>query len=206
MADASDMEPISTFGEPGPGSHGPGPRAWLSLANLAHGLKLAALLLFLLPWVTVSCAEHTLVSLSGMELATGSVTVTNPMTGEQTSPADSGKADLPVLIAALLIATALGVGFVLERRLATTVSMAALTGAAALISYSVLYRLPERARESATADSAQGISEIQIANLIRVDVAAGFWLTLIALLGAIVLTFLSRGPGPPARGGALSPD
>lgn len=39
----------------------PNPRAasaLLSLANIARGLKLVALLLFFLPWVTVSCAER----------------------------------------------------------------------------------------------------------------------------------------------------
>jgi hypothetical protein len=61
----------------------------------------------------------------------------------------------------------------------------------------VLYKLPDRAREGATADSAAGISEAQIAELIRVDVAIGFWLTLTALLGAILLTFLSRSQAPP---------
>ena len=202
MADSSDPLPVEPAiaddgigGATSSGSAAAG--SGLGLANFAHGLKVVALLLFLLPWVTVSCAEQTLVSLSGVDLATGSVTVVNPLTGDSTTPAGSGECDLPVLIAALLIAGALVAGFVLRRALAATVSIAALAVASVLISYSVLYRLPDRARESATADSAQGISEAQIAELIRVDVAYGFWLTLAALLGAIVVTVLARSQAPP---------
>lgn len=172
-------------------------RAGLSLNNLAHGLKLVTLLLFMLPWVTVSCAEQTLVSLSGMDLAIGSVSVTNPLTGESASPQGTGEADVPVVLAALMIAMSLVAGFVLRQSLARTVSLAALAVAAGLLIYSVLYRLPERAREEATTDSAQGISEAQIAELIRVDVAIGFWLTLSALLGAILVTLLARSLAPP---------
>ena len=201
MADANDLEnkaePV-TESLAGPSDPNPAAaRSGLTLANVAHGLKLVALLLFLLPWVTVSCAEHTLVSLSGADLATGSVTVVNPLTGESASPPGTGEADLPVLLGAVLIAAALILGFVLKTRIASIVSTAALAAAAVLISYSVLYRLPERAREGATADSAQGISEAQIAELIRVEVAPGFWLTLGAVLGAILLTFLARREGPP---------
>jgi hypothetical protein len=202
MADAN--EPTGTppeAPEPAPaGVSDPNPSAaakGLTLANLAHGLKLVALLLFLLPWVTVSCAEQTLVSLSGVDLATGSVTVTNPMTGESTNPPGGGDADLPVLIGAILIIVALFVGFVMRRRVGALVSIASLAGAAALISYSVLYRIPAKAREDATAESAQGISSAQLAEMIRVDVATGFWLTLAALIGAIVLTFLAQREAPP---------
>lgn len=200
MVDANEPEGIPQPDGPATGPGDPNPavtRAGLGLGNIAHGLKMVALLLFLLPWVTVSCAEQRLVSLSGLDLATGSVTVTNPMTGQSTTPPGSGDPDMAVLIAALLIAATLIAGFVLKRRQGALVSMAGLAAAGALICYSVLYRLPERARESATADSAQGISEQQIADLIRVEVATGFWLTLVALLAAIVFTFLARSQAPP---------
>ena len=186
--------------DPAPGPTEPSPKSaigGLGLTNIARGLKVVALLLFLLPWVTVSCAEQTLVSLTGVDLATGSVSVTNPMTGETTRPPGSGEGDMPVLIGALLILVALALSFILKRGAAAIAVMASLAAAAALISYSVLFRIPEKARESATADSAQGISQQQLAELIRVDVAIGFWLTLAALIGAIVVTFLSRREAPP---------
>src|SRR5687767_2913204 len=112
MADERDSDPSNDKAGDGAGDSAVAVApAGLNPGTIAHGLKLAALLLFVLPWVTVSCAEHTLVSLSGMDLATGSVTVTNPLTGEQASPAGSGKADVPVLIAALLILATLAAGF-----------------------------------------------------------------------------------------------
>ena len=63
-----------------------------------RGSKLLALLFFLLPWVTVSCADQTLVSMSGLDLATGSVTTHNPLTGETTDSARRRRSRLPVLV------------------------------------------------------------------------------------------------------------
>ena len=203
MADAREGDPaepqMATGSRNGAEDPAPkGPMLGIGLTGIAQGLKILALLLFLLPWVTVSCAEQELVSLSGMDLATGSINVTNPMTGETVTPTRSNDRDLPILIAALLIVFTLVVGFVVRRALAANLSMAGLAAAAGLIVYSVLYRLPEQARESATADSAEGISESQIAELIRVDVAIGFWLTLAALTGAVLVTFMAGNrPGDP---------
>ncbi len=181
----------------------PNPRAasaLLSLANIARGLKLVALLLFFLPWVTVSCADQTLVSMSGLDLATGSVTAHNPMTGEIERPPDLGEPDFPVLIAAILIAAALVLSFVLKRGQAALASIGALAAAAALISYTVLLRMPDKAREGVTeqgGQSTQGIDQAQLAQLIRVETATGFWLTLAALIAAIVVTWMARRQAPP---------
>ena len=175
--------------------------AGFSFANVARGLKIAALLLFLLPWVTVSCAEQTLVSMSGLDLATGSVTVHNPMTGETASPpSDANGPDMPVIVAAILIVVALMLSFVLRRRVGAFASMAALAGAAALIGYSVLYRIPAKAREDVTQQSGpttQGIDQAQLAQMIRVETEIGFWLTLAAIIGAIVLTWMALRRAPP---------
>lgn len=56
------------------------------MTNLARGAKIIALLLFILPWVTISCAEQTLVSMSGVDLASGSVTMNNPAPPGSTAP------------------------------------------------------------------------------------------------------------------------
>ena len=175
-------------------------RGALSLANLARGLKLVALLLFVLPWVTVSCADQTLVSMSGLDLATGSVTAHNPLTGQTTRPPGSGQPDFPVLIAAILIAAALVLSFVLRRRQAALAVIGALAAAAALIAYTVLVRLPDKAREGLAeqgAEGMQGIDRTQILQMIRVETAAGFWLTLAALIGAIVATWVAHSRAPP---------
>ena len=52
------------------------------MTNLGRIAKVIALLLFVLPWVTVSCADQTLVSMTGVDLATGHITMAaNPMGG-----------------------------------------------------------------------------------------------------------------------------
>jgi len=176
-----------------------------TLLHLARALKLIALLLFLLPWVTVSCADQTLVSMSGYDLATGAVTAHNPLTGQTSRPPGSGAPDLPVLIAAALIVAALVLSFV-ARRAAAMASLAALAVAAALIAYTVLVRLPEKARESISEyrpEAAAGppmIDQAQILRLIRVETSAGFWLTLAAIVGAIAaLSMAQRSPPPGYR-------
>ena len=169
----------------------------LSLMNVARGLKLLALLFFVLPWVTVSCADQTLTSMSGMELATGTVTVHNPLTGETTTPPAAGKPEFPVLIAALLIAAALVLSFVLRRKEAILVSIATLGVAAALISYTVLMRIPTRVHAESVTEAAQGMNRMQMDDILRVETAPGFWLTLAALIAAIILTWMASREAPP---------
>jgi len=171
-----------------------------TMFNLARGAKLVALLLFLLPWVTISCAEQTLATMSGLDLATGSVTVNNPMGGSATTPPSSGneQPDIPVLLAAVLIVLALALTFVLKRGQATLAAMASCAAAAALISYTVFVRVPAKAVANpsagpgASGDSSGMFNEQQIAEMIRVDYAIGFWLTLGALGLAILLNWLAR--------------
>ena len=171
-----------------------------SLATPANGsrlLMLLALLFFVLPWVTVSCADQTLVSMTGLDLAQGSVTMQNPMTGETTTPPGRGEADIPVLVGGILVALALLLSFVIKGRMGTMASMASLAVAAAAISYTVLYKIPRQAREDAAAQPAgppgqasTGIDQTQIAEMIRVQTEIGFWLTLAAIVAAIVLAFM----------------
>jgi len=169
----------------------------VSLVNAARGLKLLALLFFLLPWVTVSCADQTLISMTGLDLATGSVTAHNPLTGETRTPPDGAKPDLPVLTAALLIVAALVTGFVLSRSQAALVSITAPAAAAALIAYTVLVRIPARAHAGAAAEASLGVDRMQISDIIRVETAPGFWLTLAALIAAIALHWMAPRDPPP---------
>jgi len=164
--------------------------------KVARALKLVALLLFLLPWVTVSCADQTLVSMSGLDLATGSVTIHNPITGAITHPPDGGRRDWPILIAALLIMAALVLSFILRGALAALAPIVTLAVAAGLIAWSVLVRIPDKARGDATAQTVEGLNRAQIHDLIRVETAAGFWLTLIALAAAIVTSWMGRSQAP----------
>lgn len=169
------------------------------LFNLGRGAKVLALLLFFLPWVTVSCAGQELASMSGYDLATGSVTVTNPMTGVSETPPGAGERDLPVIVAVVLILGALALTFVLGRSLGGLVAAAGAAGAAALIAYAVFVRLPARMHAGPTpsGDAADtGMSQQQIAEMIRIDHALGFWLVLAALVAAVAFNLMARGRAP----------
>ena len=174
-------------------------------ANGSRALMILALLFFLLPWVTVSCADQTLVSMSGLDLARGSVTMHNPVTGQTAQPPRGGETDMPVLIGGVLVALALVLSFVMKGRRGTLASMASLAAAAAAISYTVLIRLPDRVREDAARQEAPpsspgmpNIDQAQLLEMIRVETQIGFWLTLAAIAGAIVLAWMvARREAPP---------
>ncbi len=175
-----------------------GARDALPLFNLARGAKGVALLLFLLPWVTVSCGGQELVSMSGMDLATGSVTVRNPITGATGMPPGAGRGgDIFVIAAAALILAALALSFILRRSQAALMAMAGAAIAIALLCYTVLIRIPGELRNRPAGEgggdaAALGMNAQQFAELIRIEIAAGFWLTLAALAAAIVLNAMAR--------------
>lgn len=181
------------------------------LFNIARGLKGIALLLFLIPWVTVSCGGTELVSLSGYDLATGSVSVRNPMTGQvETPPANAGSggggrgSDMWVVASAGLIVAGLVLTFVLPRALAALVAALGSLGAAGMIGYTVLARLPAEMREQPIgADGAgggaaeMGMNAQQMAAMIKVEPQMGFWLVMGALIAAAVLNLMARGRAGP---------
>jgi len=167
--------------------------------NIGRGAKVIALLLFFLPWVTVSCAGQELVSMSGYQMATGSISVTNPMTGVSETPPGGGERDIPVIVAAILILASIGATFALKRGQAALVAIGGAAAAAALISYTVFVRVPSEMRSGPAVKGADGsgFNAEQIAEMIKVDVASGFWLTLAALGAAIVLNWLARSRSTP---------
>src|SRR3954466_11377488 len=86
-----------------------------SMINLGRIAKVVALLLFVLHWVTVSCADQTLVSMTGVDLATGHVTMAaNPRGGPSAAVPPQHGGDLLVILGALLILAGLAVTFVLK--------------------------------------------------------------------------------------------
>lgn len=177
----------------------------LPLFNLARGAKGVALLLFLLPWVTVSCAGQDLVSMSGVDLATGTVTMRNPITGATETPPGAGPGgDMAVIAAASLIIASLVLTFVLRRSQAALLAMAGSAAAAALLCYTVFVRLPGEMRDTPLAPGGQsgrtealGMNAQQMAELVRINIEIGFWLTLAALAAAIVLNFMARSSAGP---------
>lgn len=198
-----DTEPGPAPAPPPPPSSGGG----LPFFNLGRGAKGLALVMFFLPWVTVSCAGQELITMSGYDLATGTLSMRNPMTGAVESPPGSTQGgDLPVLIAAILIVASLVVTFVLKRRLAALVAMAGCALAAAAISYTVFVKVPNSTNTGPMAPgggagggdaAAMGMNEQQLAEMIQINYGIGLWLTLAALVAAIVLNFLARSRASP---------
>jgi lysylphosphatidylglycerol synthetase-like protein (DUF2156 family) len=181
-----------------------------TLMNLARGAKVVALLCFVLPWVTISCAGQPLASITGLQLATGNVQpigANAPGAPPVAAPQDYS-ADIFVLVAALLIVIGLVVTFVLPRRKAALAAMVACAVAAALIVYDVFVRIKGIAEDSirqgsggATPPAGGAGGEFersmqqqmeQMVQSISVDPAIGFWLTVLALIAAIALNYVVR--------------
>ena len=184
----------------------------LSKINLARIAKVVALLLFVLPWVTVSCAEQTLVSMSGVDLATGNITMTNPMTGASETPPGQNGGDLFVMIGAVLILLSLVAGFLLKGSRGALVAAIGSAAAAACLAYTVLVRIPNAARTDGAMGNAAGPvgaggpTPEQLAQMIQVNVQIGFWLVLLALAAAVALNVLAmKGEPAPAAMPAAPP-
>lgn len=180
--------------------------AGLSMTNLGRIAKVVALLLFVLPWVTVSCADQTLVSMTGIDLATGHITMAaNPMGGPNMATPASHGGDLFVILGAVLILVGLAVTFVIRGSKGAMAAAACAALAALSLAYTVLVRLPGAARADATTGAAGGgggaggPSAEQIAAMIKVNIQIGFYLCLAALIAAVVLDFLAmkRSSAPP---------
>lgn len=176
-----------------------------ALGRFAQIARVVALLAFLLPWVTVSCAGQQIASVSGFRLATGAATtVRNPATGALET--HSGLVNIAVLIAAVAIMLALLVGFVRMGRNGV-LARAGLSGAAALLSiYAVLVDIPgqvnaglqQRQAPPAAGDFGSSLAD-SVAHAIRVDAAIGFWITLLALITACALDWFSQRRRPVSR-------
>jgi hypothetical protein len=191
-----------------------------TLLNLARGAKGIALLFFLLPWVTISCAGHQLGSATGLQLATGSAPpiALDGMPGGAPAAGAAARTlplDYFALAAAVLIVAGLALTFVKPRRRAALFGMIAAGAAAAALLFDVVVRLKgvaeARIRAGAAGPANAGPTGLggefdramhrqieQIANAISIDPALGFWLTVIALLGALVLLGMvyNRGETP----------
>ena len=185
-----------------------------TLMNIARGAKGIALLAFLLPWVTVSCAGQTLASITGLQLATGSIQpvgnaggMPGAPTGATATPTDYSP-DIFVLIAAVLIVASLVVTFVMPRRRAAMIAMIGSAVAAALVIFDVFVRIKGavmdqvRAGSSGSQPSTGAGGEFerqmqqqmeQMTQAISVNPALGFWLCVLALVAAVVLNKMVHG-------------
>lgn len=189
-----------------------GPR--LSLLNLARGLKIAALLLFLLPWATVSCdsaglaeaaefemsgaPREVIASASGLALATGTVRIVQepPSAGAQPPANPFARPDPLVIAGGLLILAALGLSF--ARSWGRPAALGAIVLAGGALGYAILIRLPRAAHEHAVAlisgDAVRGsrLEPGELVQMLAVSTEPGFWLTIAALAAAAALLIADR--------------
>jgi hypothetical protein len=181
----------------------------LDIDEPGRGAKGLALACFLLPWVTVSCAGTPLARMTGVQMATGSISpVANPAAGMPGGPQTpslenftrGAEGDIFVIIAAALIVIGLVLLFVLPRRTAAVAGMATAAGAILVAGYDVLIRikgaLTDAFSEGSAASGASGSDrqmEQQLAQMISIDASIGFWLTILALVASIVLLKMVHG-------------
>jgi hypothetical protein len=208
---AEDNDPGASAGTTGGGT------ATDTLFNIARGAKAIALLCFVLPFVTVSCAGQPLARITGVQLSTGSVPpIGANAPGAPGAPAGGGggagqgySLDIFALGAALLIIAGLVVTFMMVRRRAALVAMVCSAVAALLLVFDVFVRIKGAAEDQIRSGSANAGSAgptgagaefeqqmrqqmEQMAQQISVDPAIGFWLCIVALIAAIVLDNMVR--------------
>ena len=163
------------------------------LGTFARVAKIVALLGFFLPWVTVSCAGEHLASISGATLATGTLTVRNPITGM--SETHNGSPDLLVWLAVLLLGVALFAGFKWTKRRAATAGLRATVAAALLLAFDVFIRIPAQLRDGTRRGRSSGFEASMnesMGQLIRIETASGFWLVLLTLVAAAFMHWTVR--------------
>ncbi len=196
-------------------------RQFLSFAN---GARVAALLFFFLPWVTVSCSsmpgDTALTQVltvsekvgsgaaSGFNLATGTAAIAIPPALNRAPPAAPGPRPA-VLAAILLILLGLAAGFALAGKRAALTAIGATAAAIGLLGYAILFEVRRLARDWLLAWAANEFPAQdslrdpgRMLEVIQVRPQIGFWLTIAALAAAIALDILAlnraRGAEPPA--------
>lgn len=187
-----------------------------SMGNLARIAKIVALLLFVLPWVTVSCSpqglgpaagappgmttgsgDMVLVRATGVQLATGSATPINPNPSASPPPNPFAAPNYAILGGALLILLSLAASFLLKGRNAVLAAAAGSALAAAALAYAVLIDIPRLVHASFASGAGAGAGEgspinpAELARMIQVKAEIGFWLTLVALIAAVILNVLA---------------
>ena len=160
-----------------------------TLTRFGRIARTVALLAFLLPWVTISCAGQTIASVSGVRLATGVVTIRNPVSGAIETHA--GTANWAVLLSAMAILVALASSFLPARRMAAFLGLLLSAAAAILATYAVMIDVPEQLaaglRDRTDSGDIGSSLTHSVENAIHIDSGSGYWVTLLALVIAGVL-------------------
>ena len=156
--------------------------------NIARLAKLAALFGFILPWVLVSCSGQPIAHLTGLDLATGGVTVRNPGTGVLQH--QQGHPNLWIAATLLLVIAGLVASFVMKGRQAILAVLAAsiIALVASVVGVSDVTRSFQDQAQQQQVRGGQPVDQSlnqSMAGLFRVDLEYGYFLTAAGLLAAI---------------------
>jgi hypothetical protein len=179
---------------------------------LGRVAKIAALLGFLLPWVTVSCSGNEILTATGLQLMTGDPQPAGALEGMGgDDPAKDAEPAIAVIVACAVLAIGLAVSFLTKARVAAAALLVGGLGGAGVSYYAMQNMRTEMAREigeaqNETPDTGGFLSERDtrqmtsaVANAIRVEEEEGYWLTvgaslIAALLGLMVLAGAGAAP------------
>jgi len=146
-----------------------------------------AMVAFFLPWLTVSCSNQKIASVSGWNLATGSLSIINPMT--RVTETHHGQPD--ILVFAALLAVLLGIIFSWippkEYPEAPKGVLAASTAALGLAVWGVS-SINGATIASQASQQQSGVDAATAAMLIRVDFDVGFWILVASLVAAALMS------------------
>lgn len=164
----------------------------------ARVAKLVALFGFFLPWVVVSCNDTELIRATGIELMTGNAQPAGPAAGQsggQGGDMDSDPSILAIGVFAVIV-VGLGVSLLARGRQAASVMLASSLTAIALAFFTIEHMRGEMKNEIADSGGQAGgmIDPSQIAELISLEEQRGFWVTIIALVVAAVLSLVAVAP------------
>lgn len=155
---------------------------------VARVAKILALLFFFLPWVVVSCNGDPLVQASGYQLATGQI----DLPSVAVAPDGLGKAWW-AMAAIVVVLVGLGAGFVLKgahaaRAMAVSslVALMLVFGGLTQMVSSMRSEVAHKVEQKSNGDDleAQLARALGKSMRVEVDVQSGYWLTVLALLGA----------------------
>jgi hypothetical protein len=189
----------------------------LDFNQLARIAKVVALLGFFLPWVTVSCSSTDVLNATGWQLMTGEPELAGPFPGTEGAGDQEEREPAWFVVAAFVVVViGLGLSALMRGQRAAVAILATAVLGMGLSYYSVQHmrgefeRAMSDAREENvaegspffTADQQQQLSRT-VAEQVRVEEQEGFWLTLLALLGAATfatMTLMSRRVAAPPDG------
>jgi hypothetical protein len=156
------------------------------LQRYAKIIQTIALLTFFLPWITVSCGQQPVAKLSGFNIAAGSASIHNPITG--ISENYSSTPSLAICLAAILAVFAIVAGLIMARRNAARMAIVCSGSSIALILYQLF-------AADALSTERRGVFETLATGKLDLKTAFGVWAAL-ATLGVSALLHWRTAQGP----------